>query len=65
MQLFARRRDARPERHYRSRHSSCEGVVVSATGAVIEIAISEMIVRAGADVDETQLHRVIRAARSA
>ncbi|PAY08627.1 IS66 family insertion sequence hypothetical protein [Bradyrhizobium sp. UFLA03-84] len=32
---------------------------------MIEIAISEMIVRAGADVDETQLHRVIRAARSA
>ncbi|WP_414645468.1 transposase [Bradyrhizobium sp. 6(2017)] len=32
-QLFAWRRDARAERHCRSRHSGCEGVVASVTGA--------------------------------
>ncbi|WP_166301821.1 transposase [Bradyrhizobium sp. 2S1] len=37
-QLFAWRRDARAERHYRSQPSSCEGVVASVAGAVIEIA---------------------------
>ncbi|WP_407193086.1 transposase [Bradyrhizobium sp. STM 3566] len=56
-QLFAWRRDAGAERHYHARHSSCEGVVASAAGAVI--------VRAGVDVDEAQLRRVIRAVRSA
>ncbi|MGY2843962.1 transposase [Bradyrhizobium sp. USDA 4524] len=65
-QLFAWRRDARAERRrYRSRHSSCEGVVAPVAGAVIEIAIGEVIVRAGVDVDEAQLQRVIRAVRSA
>ena len=64
-QLFAWRRDARAERHCPARHSSCEGVVVSAAGAVIEIAIGEVVVRAGVDVDEAQLQRVIRAVRSA
>ncbi|WP_050631915.1 transposase [Bradyrhizobium viridifuturi] len=64
-QLFAWRRDARAERHCPARHSSCEGVVASGTGAVIEIAIGEVIVRAGVDVDEAQLQRVIRAVRSA
>ncbi|MHC2440309.1 hypothetical protein ACVMB0_007684 [Bradyrhizobium sp. USDA 4451] len=38
---------------------------MSAAGAVIEIAIGEVIVRAGADVDEAQSRRVIRAVRSA
>ncbi|MGY3587075.1 transposase [Bradyrhizobium sp. USDA 4341] len=64
-QLFAWRRDARAERHYRLRHSSCEGVVASAAGTVIEIAIGEVVVRAGLDVDEAHLQRVIRAVRSA
>ncbi|MCP1838431.1 transposase [Bradyrhizobium sp. USDA 4524] len=64
-QLFAWRPDARAERHYRERHSSCGGEVASVAGAVIEIAIGEVIVRAGVDVDETQLQRVIRAVRSA
>ena len=59
-QLFAWRRDARAERH-----SSCEGVVASVAGAVIEIAIGEVVVRAGVDVDEAHLQRVIRAVRSA
>ncbi|MCA1399614.1 transposase [Bradyrhizobium elkanii] len=35
-QLFAWRRDARAERHYRERHSSCGGEVASVSGAVIE-----------------------------
>lgn len=61
-QLFAWRR---AKRHYRSRHSSCEGVVASVAGAVIEIAIGDIVVRAGVDVDEAHLQRVIRAARSA
>ncbi|MCP1835606.1 transposase [Bradyrhizobium sp. USDA 4532] len=64
-QLFAWRRDARAERHYRERHSSCGGEMASLSGAVIEIAIGEVIVRAGVDVDEAQLQRVIRAVRSA
>ena len=64
-QLFAWRRDARAERHYRSRHSSCEGVVASVAGTVIEIAIGEVVVRAGVEVDEAHLQRVIRAVRSA
>ncbi|APG14900.1 transposase [Bradyrhizobium japonicum] len=64
-QLFAWRRDARAERHYRSRHSSCEGVLASVAGAVIEIVIGEVVVRAGVDVDEAHLQRVIRAVRSA
>ena len=64
-QLFAWRRDARAERHYRSRPSSCEGVVASVSGAVIEITIGEVIVRVGVDVDEAHLQRVLRAVRSA
>ncbi|GEC59523.1 hypothetical protein BEL01nite_85660 [Bradyrhizobium elkanii] len=43
----------------------CEGVVASVAGAVIEIAIGEVVVRAGVDVDEAHLQRVIRAVRSA
>ena len=58
-QLFTCRRDARAERHCRSGHSS------SVAGAVIEIAIGEVVVRAGMDVDEAHLQRVIRAFRSA
>ncbi|MCP1838656.1 MULTISPECIES: transposase [unclassified Bradyrhizobium] len=54
-QLSAWRRDARAEQHCRSRHSSCGVVVASVAGAVIEIAIGEVIVRAGVDVDEAHL----------
>ncbi|MCP3468623.1 transposase [Bradyrhizobium sp. CCGUVB23] len=64
-QLFAWRRGARAEQLYRSRHSGCEGAVASVADAVIEIAIGEIVVRAGMDVDEAHLQRVIRAVRSA
>ncbi|WP_258769052.1 transposase [Bradyrhizobium arachidis] len=64
-QLFAWRRDARAEQDYRLRHSSCEGVVAPVAGSVIEIAIGKVVVRAGVDVDEAHLQRVIRAVRSA
>lgn len=62
-QLFAWRRTARDGRY--SRLSGCDVAVTRATGAVIEIVLGEVIVRAGADVDEAHLQRVIRAVRSA
>lgn len=64
-QLFAWRRDARVGRHCRSRHPSCEVAVARVPYAVIEIVIGEVIVRAGVDIDEAHLQRVIRAVRSA
>ncbi|MFK4485059.1 transposase [Bradyrhizobium sp. USDA 336] len=64
-QLFAWRRDARAERPYPSRPSSREAAVACVADAVIEIAIGEVVVRAGVDVDEAHLQRVIRAVRSA
>ncbi|MBB4399250.1 transposase [Bradyrhizobium sp. ERR14] len=64
-QLFAWRRDARAERTYLSRPSSREAAVTCMSDAVIEIAVGEMVVRAGVDVDEAHLQRVIRAVRSA
>ncbi|MDI3566673.1 transposase [Bradyrhizobium sp. 31Argb] len=62
-QLFAWRRDARAERTYPSQRSSREAAM--ACMSVIEIAIGEVVVRAGRDVDEAHLQRVIRAVRSA
>lgn len=62
-QLFAWRRDARAERTYPSRPSSREAAV--ACMSVIEIYIGEVVVRAGGDIDEAHLQRVIRAVRSA
>ncbi|KYK48049.1 transposase [Bradyrhizobium liaoningense] len=62
-QLFAWRRDARAERTYPSQSSSREAAM--ACMSVIEIAIGEVVVRAGVDVDEAHLQRVIRAVRSA
>lgn len=64
-QLFTWCRDTWAEGHYRSRRSRCEGVVASVAGAVIEIAIGGVVVRADVDVDEAHLQRVIRAVRSA
>lgn len=64
-QLFAWRRDARAERTYLSRPSSREAAVAGMADAVIEIAIGQVVVRAGVDVDEAHLQRVIRAVRSA
>jgi len=48
-QLFAWRRDARAERHCRTRHPSCEAAVLRVPYAVVEIAIGEVVVRAGMD----------------
>ncbi|WP_245452376.1 transposase [Bradyrhizobium forestalis] len=62
-QLFAWRRDARAERTCPSQSSSREAAM--ACMSVIEIAIGEVVVRAGVDVDEAHLQRVIRAVRSA
>ncbi len=39
-------------------------MLASVAGAVIEIAIGEVVVRAGVGVDEAHLQRVIRATRS-
>lgn len=64
-QLFAWRRDARDRRRAPSGLSRCEAGVVRATGAVVEVVIGDVVVRAGADVDEAHLQRVIRAVRSA
>ena len=64
-QLFAWRRDARAERTYLSRPSRREAAVAGMADAVIEIAIGQVVVRAGVDVDEAHLQRVIRAVRSA
>ncbi|MCA1520884.1 hypothetical protein I6F14_23205 [Bradyrhizobium sp. IC3069] len=55
--------DARAERIYPSRASSCEAAV--ACMSVIEIYMGKVVVRASGDVDEAHLQRVIRAARSA
>jgi transposase len=38
---------------------------VRAAAAVVEIIIGDIVVRAGADVDEAHLQRVIRTVRSA
>jgi transposase len=59
-QLFTWRRAAR-----HSRPSGREMAGTRATGAVIEIVLDDVVVRAGADVDEAHLQRVIRAIRSA
>ncbi|KXF77185.1 transposase [Paramesorhizobium deserti] len=64
-QLFTWRRDVRNRRRASSRLSSCEAAVVQAAGAVVEVVIGDVVVRAGADVDEAHLQRVIRAVRSA
>ncbi|MFU0507846.1 transposase [Pseudaminobacter sp. NGMCC 1.201702] len=64
-QLFAWRRDARHGRRAPSRLPGCEAVVVQTAGAMIEVVIGNVVVRAGANVDETHLQRVIRAVRSA
>lgn len=61
-QLFGWRRDALGGRRGSS-GSGCEAAV--AAGAVIEVVIGDVIVRAGADVNEVHLQRVIRAVRSA
>src|SRR5690606_31003518 len=62
-QLFAWRRDARNAASLQ--HSAGEVVSARAAAPVIEIVIGDILVRAVAGVDETNLQRVIRAVRSA
>ena len=64
-QLFTWRRKALDGRRAVSRLAGRDTGVAHAAGAVIEIVIGEAVVRAGADVDELHLQRVIRAVRSA
>jgi transposase len=65
-QLFGWRRDARAGQGSSSLSAvgETESEVVRGR-AVIEVVIGDMIVRAGVDVDEAHLRRVIRAVRSA
>ncbi|WP_028055520.1 transposase [Sinorhizobium medicae] len=62
-QLFAWRRNARTDAS--PQRSAGAGASVRAAAAVVEIIIGDIVVRAGADVDEVHLQRVIRAVRSA
>ncbi len=62
-QLFAWRRDALD--HASSQRSAGEIASARPAAPVIEVVIGGVVVRAGADVDEAHLQRVIRAVRSA
>ncbi|WP_331375527.1 transposase [Sinorhizobium chiapasense] len=62
-QLFAWRRDARNDAS--PQHSAGEVASARAAAPVIEVVLGDIVVRAGADVDEAHLQRVIRAVRSA
>ncbi|WP_246798470.1 transposase [Rhizobium leguminosarum] len=65
-QLFGWRRDARAGQRSLSQDPAVRieaGPV--GTRAMIELVIGDIVVRAGADIDEAQLRRVIRAVRSA
>ncbi|WP_028002439.1 hypothetical protein [Sinorhizobium arboris] len=43
---------------------AAEVAVAQAAGAVIEVVIGDVVVRAGADVDEAHLQRMVRAVQS-
>ncbi|WP_234843135.1 transposase [Sinorhizobium meliloti] len=60
-QLFAWRRNARTDAS--PQRSAGAGASVRAAAAVVEIIIGDIVVRAGADVDEVHSQRVIRAVR--
>ncbi|MDE3759819.1 transposase [Sinorhizobium meliloti] len=62
-QLFAWHRNARTDAS--PQRSAGAGASVRAAAAVVEIIIGDIVVRAGADVGEVHLQRVIRAVRSA
>ncbi len=64
-QLFGWRRAALGGRRVSAESARCEVVAARTDEAVIEIVIGDVIVRAGADVNEAHLQRVIRAVRSA
>ncbi|THK33666.1 IS66 family insertion sequence element accessory protein TnpB [Ensifer sp. MPMI2T] len=64
-QLFTWRRAALNARKLSTEPARCEIAAASTGEAVIEVVIGDAVVRAGADVDEAHLQRVIRAVRSA
>ncbi len=64
-QLFGWRRAALGSRKENTDQRDHKAVTSSAAGAIIEVLIADVVVRAGADVDEAHLQRVIRAVRSA
>ena len=63
-QLFGWRRAALGSRKNNVAPSGHKAVTPSADGAIIEVLIGDVVVRAPADVDEAHLQRVIRAVRS-
>lgn len=65
-QLFGWRRDVRDaNRPLRQEPDVPSEVKLSGAGAMIEIIISDVVIRVGADIDESHLQKVIRAVRSA
>ena len=65
-QLFGWRRDARDGQRSFSQDPAVQTATrLVGTRAVIEVVIGDVVIRAGADMDEAHLQRVIRAVRSA
>ena len=64
-QLFGWRRAVLDARKVSTEPARCEVVAAYDGEAVIEVVIGDVTVRAGADVSEVHLQRVIRAVRSA
>ena len=64
-QLFSWRRAALRSHKNNVTPSGHKAAMSSADGAIIEVLIGDVVVRAPADVDEAHLQRVIRSARSA
>jgi transposase len=64
-QLFGWRRAALGSHKNNVSLSGHKAVTPSADGAIIEVLIGDVVVRAPADADEAHLRRVIRAVRSA
>lgn len=64
-QLFGWRRAALDARQESTDPSGHKAVTSSAAGAIIEVLIGDVVVRAPVDVEEAHLQRVIRAVRSA
>ena len=62
--LFGWRRAALGSRKNNLAPSGHKAAMPSADGAIIEVLIGDVVVRAPADVDEAHLQRVIRAVRS-
>ncbi|MDK4730921.1 transposase (plasmid) [Rhizobium sp. Pop5] len=65
-QLFGWRRDARDgRRSARQDQATVSRTTSSGALAVIDVIIGDVVIRAGAGIDEAHLQRVIRAVRSA